>query len=175
MADEQKAVWLNYLSATTVIIALCATLATFKGGGYGTKALLTQSKASDQWAFFQSKGIKQYLYEIQKENLEMELQQSKDAAGSEIIKQRIDGYDQKIKKYLAEKDAISKEAKVLEAQRDECKLHQDRFGLAVIFLQISILLSSITALLKKKPIWYASMVLGIIGLFYFLDGFWVFY
>jgi hypothetical protein len=175
MADEQKAAWLNYLSATTVIIALCATLATFKGGGYGTRALLSQSQASDQWAFYQAKGIKQYLYEVQKENLELQLQQNKDGEQNEPVKKRISDYDQKIAKYVAEKEDISKAAKKLEAARDECKLHQDRFGLAVIFLQISILLSSITALLKKKAIWYISVVMGVMGLFYFFDGFWVFY
>jgi regulator of replication initiation timing len=175
MAEEQKAIWLNYLSATTVVIALCATLATFKGGGYGTRALLSQSQASDQWAFFQSKGIKQYLYEMQKENLELQLQQNKDGENTEVLKKRIDNYDQKISKYVAEKEEISKQAKILEAARDECKLHQDRFGLAVIFLQISILLSSITALLKKKALWYLSIVLGLVGIFYFFNGFWVFY
>jgi hypothetical protein len=77
MAEEKKEKWITYLSFTTVIIAVCATLSTFKGGGYSTKALLTQSKASDQWAFYQSKSIKSYIYEMQKENLELQLNNSK--------------------------------------------------------------------------------------------------
>jgi hypothetical protein len=31
MADEKKEPWLNYLALTTVIIAVCATLSTFRG------------------------------------------------------------------------------------------------------------------------------------------------
>ena len=52
MAEEKKEGWLNLLALTTVILAVCATLATFKGGGHSTKAVLSQSQASDQWAYY---------------------------------------------------------------------------------------------------------------------------
>ena len=42
MAEEKKEQWLNYLALTTVIFAVCATLATFKGGsGYQPASLFT--------------------------------------------------------------------------------------------------------------------------------------
>ncbi|MEI6088566.1 MAG: DUF4337 domain-containing protein, partial [Bacteroidota bacterium] len=31
MAEEKKEKWLNYLSLTTILIAVCAPLSTFKG------------------------------------------------------------------------------------------------------------------------------------------------
>ena len=65
MAEEKKEGWLNLLALTTVILAVCATLATFKGGGHSTKAVLSQSQASDQWAYYQAKGIKGNLYEVE--------------------------------------------------------------------------------------------------------------
>ena len=34
MADEKKEPWLNYLALTTVVLAVCATLSTLKGGGF---------------------------------------------------------------------------------------------------------------------------------------------
>ena len=45
MADEKKEPWLNLLALTTVILAVCATLATFKGGGHSTRSVLRQSQA----------------------------------------------------------------------------------------------------------------------------------
>lgn len=33
MADEAKELWLNKMALATVILAVCATLSTFKGGG----------------------------------------------------------------------------------------------------------------------------------------------
>jgi len=65
MRDEKKEVWLNYLALTTVIFAVCATLSTFKGGGFSTRSVISQAKASDEWAYFQAKGIKSYIYQVQ--------------------------------------------------------------------------------------------------------------
>ena len=169
MAEERKEKWLNYLSVTTVLIAVFATLSTFKGGGYSTKSLLSQSKASDEWAFYQSKSIKSYLCEMQKENLELQL--SNPTQNKETLQKQIDLYAEKIKKYNDEKEQISKEAKGFEIVRDESKSNSERFGIAVIFLQVSILLSSISALTKKKPLWLVSMVVGLVGFIYFLNGF----
>lgn len=72
MTEDKKEKWMNYLAMTTVIFAVCATLSTFKGGGYGSKALLNQTNASDQWAFYQSKSIKSALTKNQKDNIELQ-------------------------------------------------------------------------------------------------------
>ena len=62
------------MAIATVLIAVAATLSTFKGGGYSTRSLLNQTKASDQWAFFQSKSINSYIYDLRKENLEIQIE-----------------------------------------------------------------------------------------------------
>jgi len=59
-------------------------------------------------------------------------------------------YTQRVKTYESDKEAISKEAKGYENVRNESKTHSGKFGIAVIFLQISILLSSIATLSKKR-------------------------
>jgi len=175
MAEEKKEKWLNYLSATTVLIAVCATLSTFKGGGYSTKSILFQSKASDQWAYYQAKSIKLNLCEMQKDNLELELSRLGNKENTEAIQKKIDSYSDKIKKYTQEKEQISNDAKGLESIRDDSKKHSENFGIAVIFLQIAILISSISALVKKKPLWYISVVIGVVGVVYFFDGFFLFF
>ena len=167
MAEEKKEKWLTYLSATTVIIAVCATLSTFKGGGYSTKALLHQSKASDQWAHFQAKGIKSYIYEVEVENINTQLLEKNNEEVIASLTKRKDKYNQKIEQYGKEKEEIKKEAEKLEGIRDDSKKHSEVFGMAVLFLQVSILLSSIAALIKKKEIWFVSMALGLIGIVYF--------
>lgn len=177
MSEEKKERWLNYLALTTVIFAVCATLSTFKGGGHSTKAVLSQTMASDQWAYFQSKSIKGYLYELQKEELELELK----AQGTKVPKlmqdefgKKIASYGEKIKKYEGEKEKIQADAKAYEEKRDRAQKHQQAFGVAVIFLQIAILLSSVAALLKKKLLWLVSLGAGVAGLFYFANGFFLF-
>ena len=177
MSDEKKERWLNYLALTTVIFAVCATLSTFKGGGHSTRAVLSQTMASNQWAYYQSKSIKSYLYDLQKEKLELELLDLGRTAPGAIRREyekKIAGYDENIKRYESEKSKIQADAKALEKKRDEAQNHQQAFGVAVIFLQIAILLSSVSALLKKKPLWLISLLAGIAGLVYFANGFFLF-
>ncbi len=178
MAEEPKEKWLNYLALTTVILAVCATLSTFKGAGFSTRAVLSQTQAANQWAYYQSKSIKGYLYENQKESLELEIKARKSSMSQAAVaeyEKKIDLYAQKIKKYDAEKAEISKEAKRLEVQRDDAQKHTGIFGIAVIFLQIAILLSSIAALMKKKLVWMTGAASGAAGLLYFVNGFLLFF
>jgi type III secretory pathway component EscV len=177
MAEEKKEAWLNYLALTTVIFAVCATLSTFKGGGYSTRAVMSQSQASDEWAFFQAKAIKSYMYQMQKDNLELKLSEISKSAPKESINQhqnKLAEYTKKIDKYELEKVEIQDKAKQLEGVRDDAQKHSQKFGMAIIFLQISILLSSIAGLLKKKMVWYAGLATGFAGLIFFADGFFLF-
>jgi hypothetical protein len=173
MADDNKAPWLNYLALTTVIVAVCATLATFKGGGYSTRQVLSQARASDQWAYYQAKSVKADLYQLAKEQAESEAAALR--APSEVVAKRVADYTARVARYDQEKAKIMADAKALEQVRDEAQKHGGLFGIAVIFLQISILLSSIAALLKKKPVWVLGLVVGAAGIFYFLDGFFLFF
>ncbi|MDA8077472.1 MAG: DUF4337 domain-containing protein [Nitrospiraceae bacterium] len=177
MAEEKKEKWLNYLALTTVILAVCATLSTFKGGNFSTRSILSQTQASDQWSYYQAKSIKGYIYEMQKDKLELELKAMGSKASrpvDEDYQKRIDAYGRKIKKYDEEKATIEKDARNLEKVRDDAQVHSKAFGMAVIFLQIAILLSSIAALLKKKPVWFAGLATGILGIVYFANGFLLF-
>ena len=178
MAEEiKKEAWLNYLALTTVIFAVCATLSTFKGGGFSTKSVINQAQASDEWAYFQSKSIKSYIYQVQAEKLELDLmglQKNSNPKLMELYTNKISEYKNKIEKYEKEKSDAQEKAKQLEAFRDEAQIHSKAFGLAVIYLQIAILLSSIAGLLKKKVVWLAGIAFGSVGLVYFADGFLVF-
>ncbi len=177
MAEEKKDRWLNYLAFTSVILAVCATLSTFKGSSFSTRTVLSQTQASDQWAFYQSKSLKGYLYEIQKDELNLELQ-NLEIKGSPDLEQRmkdhIAEYETQIARYDSEKTAIMTDARKFESVRDHALEHGQNFGIAVIYLQIAILLSSIAALLKKKPVWYLGLCVGLVGIVFFINGFVVF-
>lgn len=115
---------------------------------------------------------------MRRENLELQVATLEKQNGNEALLKKYNDlildYTQKVKNYESEKEAISKVAKGYENIRDESKLHSAKFGIAVIFLQISILLSSIATLSKKRFVWYCSLVLGIFGILYFVDGFFLF-
>ena len=85
---------------------------------------------------------------------------------------------EKYKEIWWKKAQIQKDAKNFEALHDDAQKHAQIFGITVIFLQIAILLSSIAALMKKKPVWVLGLILGLImgafGVIYFINGFFLF-
>ena len=172
MAEEQKEPWLNRMALATVILAVCATLSTFKGGSYSTQSVINQALASDQWSFYEAKSMKQHLHELQVE--QFTLQAMSLPPGSPVADayaKRIADYRDKIERYAREKKQIEAKARDLESQRDNAKQHGKPFGIAVIFLQVAILLNSIAGLMKNKRIWWVAIPVGLTGLGFFLDGF----
>jgi len=176
MAEDKKEPWLNFLALTTIIFAVAATLSTFKGGGFSTRSVLSQEQASNKWSYYQSKSLKLYLYETQKDLLDLEVKRipKNESATKLAYQNKMLEYETSIKRYEKEKSETKKDAEAFELKRDDAQIHSQAFGMAVIFLQISILLSSIAALIKRKYLWYLAMGVGVFGLFYFLNGFMLF-
>jgi hypothetical protein len=140
--------------------------------------MLSQTQASDQWAFYQAKSLKENMYEIQKLELERQLKllPAKSSANMRhSFDDQIQDYQKRIARYEEERSQIEKAAKKLEAARDEALLHGQSFGIAVIFFQVAILLSSIAALMKKKMLWILGVATGLGGLVFFVNGFWVWF
>ncbi|MDR3604393.1 MAG: DUF4337 domain-containing protein [Desulfomonilaceae bacterium] len=172
MADDKER-WINFLALTTVVIALGATMSTLSVGKFSNRGILRQTQASNQWAYYQAKSIKGYLYELQKEKLDTELKLVPETNTSvrQDYEKRIQSYTDKINRYNREKANILKEAQNLERQRDEATIISQNFGLAVIFLQLAILMSSIATVMKKKTLWIFGLLLGVLGFLYFANGY----
>ncbi len=172
--EEKRERWISYLAVTTVLLAVCATLSSFKLEHFSVESVLKQVMASDQWAFYQAKGTKGYLYELQKEKLELELRTIEKTASADLAqdyREKIESYGRQAKRYDKEKEDIMKEAKHLEKERDEAHERRELFGKSIIFLQMGILLCSIAALMKRKSLWGLGSLVGIFGIAYFAYGF----
>ena len=176
MADDKKEPWMNQMALATVIFAVGATLSTFKGGGFSTASLVNQTLASDQWAFYQAKSTKQHLFQVQVDQFRLQAMQLPKGSPSEAAyAKKIKEYEDSAVRYEAEKKEIEAKARALEVIRDDAKLHNKPFGIAVIFLQVAILLNSIAGLLKVKRIWWLSLPVGLAGLCFFANGFFLFF
>ncbi|NNM52594.1 MAG: DUF4337 domain-containing protein [Pseudomonadales bacterium] len=173
---EDKQPWMNWMALSTVIIAVCATLSTGKSGGFSTHAVLAQSKASDQWAYYQAKGVKENLYAMEVERMGLRLKTEKLGQHEQLFLQDyLTQIKSKVKKYADQKKAIAAKAQVLEKERDLAQRQGKPFASATIVLQIAIMLSSVAGLLKKQPLWWAGLLAGLWGLILFADGFFMFF
>ncbi len=175
--DSSQERWLSYLALTTVVLAVCATLAGFKEGNFSIDSILSQSQAANQWSYYQSKSIKTYLYEMRLDMLAAELEtgvQNQTQAQKEFLEKKIADYKREVDRYGTEKNQIMSDAKKFETNRDMAQRRSSSFGISVIFLQMGILLSSIAALMRKKSLWLAGIAIGAFGIVYFADGFFLF-
>ena len=169
MVEEKKEKWLNWLALSTLIFSAAATLGSSKTGGFAGKSTAEQILASDQWAFYQAKSIKQHTYEIQREVLSLQAMHAPETAQPKF-REIVERYTREVGRYDSEKKGIKSRAEEHEKTRDFCAKFAGIFGKAVLYLQIAIMLSALAALLKKIPLWIISFLPGIAGLVYFLYG-----
>jgi len=153
------------IAVTTVVLAVMATLASFKAAGYGNRMVLAQNQASDQWAYYQAKSIKETTYQVQRDMMAIAAEHFPQP---ESLNQKIAAYDQEIARYKKEKQEIYEEAKRLERVRDMAQAFNGMFGRALIFLQIGILFASISSINKVPYYWYIGVVSGIAGIMWFI-------
>ncbi|WP_294160309.1 DUF4337 domain-containing protein [uncultured Selenomonas sp.] len=153
------------VALTALLLAICATFSSLKAGGLSNTAILAQSQASDQWAYYQAKSLKENTYKVQLDAIKLHQGQF-DAAQADKIAA---GYQEKIDQYKQEEKEISDKAKGLEAQRDHALELRKGFSSGLTYLQIAILLASLTALVKQLMFWYASIVVGVVGAYYFFS------
>jgi hypothetical protein len=168
IAEEQEkrgGSFLRWISLTTAILAALAAIASLKAGATVNEALVLktdatriQAQASDQWAYYQAKGIKGAVAQSAINTWE--------AAGKSVPPR----LSSETRRYAAQQDSISRAAKELEHQRDEKSreaevlLSQHHiYAAAVALLQISIALGAIAALTGSRFVWFGSVGLGAVA------------
>jgi hypothetical protein len=161
---------LKKIALTTAILAVVGAVAALEAGGTVNEALMLrtdasrlQAEASDQWAFYQAKGLKTTVQEASR-NAWL-------AAGKEPSPE----FAANEKRYGEEQAAIAKAAREKEHERDEKVAESDRllrrhhrFAAAVALLQVCIAIAAVAALTRQKPIWIGSLVIGLVGIGMFL-------
>jgi len=72
--EELKArTFTRRVALTTAIFAVVLAIASLGGNNSTKEMLLAQQQASDQWAFYQAKVIREHQYRAQRMRLEVEL------------------------------------------------------------------------------------------------------
>lgn len=175
---EKKEIWTSFVALSTAAMAVMAALTTLYMGKFSSRTILLQAQESDQWAYYQAKSIKSHTFDLQKQHTELELATMKGKLPKEVAalyQKAIDGYGENLKRYDGEKKEIKDKAEQLARDKQVAQARAGVFGYALIFLQIAIMLSSISALTKKRPLWYFGIATSIAGIFFFIDGFYMFY
>jgi hypothetical protein len=159
--SEGEAIMKSRGAITISVYAALLAICTLIGGSISGKILSNNILASDAWAHYQAKSIKQNLYEI--------------ANNLTTDKSLQDSYRNNIQRLDNDKNEISAEAKKLEADRDEAKKKSPYFSFGSAFLQIAIVLSSTAILAVSMELLFASIMFGILGALFLSNGIWYYF
>jgi hypothetical protein len=162
------------VALTMAVFAVILAISSLGGNNATKEMLLAQQQASDQWAFYQSKSIKEHQSRMGRMQLEIDLADRGPNMSAETRKRTeilLSQITEEEKRYQSEKAEIEKEAKGLERERDLSRVKDPYFDFAEVLLQIAIVMASISILADMPPIFYFSLALASIGTFLTLNGY----
>ena len=151
-AEHGGGKWISWVALSTAVLAAIAALLS---GNRANEAMMKQIESSDQWAFYQAKGIKAAVLDAK-----MTL------GGSANDQDR-----EKAAKYSEEQSEIQKEAREKETEAKQNFQQHEVFARGVILFQIAIAVAAISALTRRRRYWMMSMILGAIGCIFLALGF----
>jgi len=147
-SKEQK--WSMLVAISTALMAVLAAISSLFAGHNSNEAVINQIKASDQWAFYQSKGIKAEIKAIKIGNAPIDTME--------------------YNRYKKEQSSIKEKAEELQNESSSHLEIEKKFAKAVTFFQIAIAISAISILTKRKFLWVISLFLGATGFLFLMQG-----
>ncbi len=153
---------------TAAVLAVLAALGSLLSGDAANRALVAQTKAADEWAFYQAKSTKQHVAETGRTVLETTAELLK--AEPKQVKEQIDRLQKEVERDQKDKEEIRHRAEDLEAQSERMFHKHHRFATGVAALQVSIVLASITMLTRSRGLLWVSHAGGVVGLVFVFLG-----
>lgn len=153
------------IALTTALFAAIAAVVSLQAGSTVNEALVLkseatqlQAQASDEWAYYQAKGIKGAIAAATLATYTAAGRSAPDSLRGAALK------------YARQQDSITARAHALEHQRDarsheaETLLHHHHlYADAVALLQVAIALGAVAALTRKRAVLVLSAIAGLIG------------
>ena len=153
-AAEHGERWISWVALSTAILAVLAAIAGLLSGKHANEAMMSQIESSDQWAYYQAKGIKAAV---------LDAKVTLGGTPNEADKKKAEQYQEdqaKIKEKAEEKVAEAKS-----------NFHQHEiYARGVTMFQIAIAVAAISALTAKRRFWFVSLVFGAVGCVFLVLG-----
>jgi hypothetical protein len=155
-ASAEGTKWIVYVALTTAIIAVLSAITGLLAANHADEAMLSQIRASDQWTYYQAKGIKTEVLISENKILT--------AMGKPIN-------FEDTKKEAANKAEQAETFKKARGYENESHLHEaghNRLARSVTLFQIAIAIGAISILVKKRLYWFISLGFAGIATFFFV-------
>jgi hypothetical protein len=147
------------VSVTMAALAVLVAVVSLLGHRAHTEEVVLQAKSSDQWAYYQAKNIRRHTDE-----LFTDLTSVSPTTDAALLGKLRDRYSQEASRYKDEQKGIEDQAHEMEAEVATQRNRADRFDLAEVFLEVGLVITSITLLSGRRFFWGLGVVLAVIGI-----------
>lgn len=168
------------------LLAMLLAVGSLGGGNVAEDMIHNNIKASDTWAFFQAKNVRQTQYRLAAD--EMEVQLADPGLAPEVraaLQQKVDAYRATVTRYDDEPDPaapgdslrgegkkqLSAQARSYEQLRERAGAQDSNFDYSEVAFQLAIVLGSVAILALSRKVLYISIGLGVIGALLMINGF----
>lgn len=156
------------VSLTMAVLAVLVAVVSLLGHRASTEEVVLQAKATDQWSFYQAKNIRRHTDE-----LFLDLTSVEAASNPAALAALREKYSEEAARYKDDQKKIEDDAREMEVEVASQQKKADRFDLAEVFLEIGLVITSITLLSGRRMFWWLGLVFGAVGIVVAVTGFMV--
>jgi hypothetical protein len=168
--SEREALIKDKAGLVIVVMALFMAITTYFANMHSGASMKNMLKATDTYAFFQSKSIKQAIAEGQRDDYIAR----GDKAKAEALQKKIDRYESDPEKGEGKKELLAK-AQAFEKARDDASKHGPWLTFASMAFQLAIVLLSASILAVNNRMYQISLVVSVVGMILLSQGIWLWF
>jgi hypothetical protein len=146
------------ITLTMAVLAVLVATVSLLGHRTHTEEIILQNKVTDQWAYYQAKNIRRHTDELFADLTTVVA--SKDA---EAVARLHEKYRAEADRYKDEQKELDKQARETEKEAELTRRKADRFDLGEVFLEIALVITSITLLSGRRIFWHLGLLLATAG------------
>lgn len=178
-AEKSKDLFKTRTAVFIAVLAMLLALTGLGGQNAAKEAVNNNVLASNFYAFYQAKNMRQTSYALAADDLELTLAGNPGLTPEvrAAMQKKIDDYRKTVARYESEpntqegKKELLVRAKVLEEKRDHAMRQDPYFDYAEVLLQIAIVLASVAIVSGIGGLVIGSAVLGVTGTLLMINGF----
>jgi hypothetical protein len=148
------------VTLTMAVLAVLVATVSLLGHRANTEEIILQNKVTDQWAYYQAKNIRRHTDELFADLTTIVA--SKDAEATAKLQEK---YRAEADRYKDEQKELDAEARELEKEAELAHRKVDRFDLGEVFLEIALVITSITLLSGRRIFWHFGLFMATAGIF----------
>jgi hypothetical protein len=145
------------VSLTMAVVAVLVATVSLLGHRAHTEEILLQNEVTDKWAYYQAKNLRRNNLEALHDVLNA--LEAKNEKAEQVAKR----FETDIERYHEDQKEIQNEARGLESELKHETNRADRFDLGEVFLEIALVVTSITLLTGRKLYWGLGIFFAAVG------------